>query len=63
MNTAFPLTEYRKPSVGSVVISRLKILIANATDRGATVKAVVPPYSFQSECECPDDCLRDHENE
>ncbi len=21
------------------------------------------PYSFLSECECPDDCLRDHENE
>jgi len=21
------------------------------------------PYSFQSECECPDDCLRDHETE
>ena len=20
-------------------------------------------YSFLSECECPDDCLRDHENE
>jgi hypothetical protein len=20
-------------------------------------------YSFNSECECPDDCLRDHENE
>jgi hypothetical protein len=21
------------------------------------------PYSFLSECECPDDCLRDHANE
>jgi hypothetical protein len=21
------------------------------------------PYSFLAECECPDDCLRDHENE
>ena len=21
------------------------------------------PYSFLSECECPDDCLRDHESE
>ena len=21
------------------------------------------PYSYLSECECPDDCLRDHENE
>lgn len=20
-------------------------------------------YSYTSECECPDDCLRDHENE
>jgi hypothetical protein len=21
------------------------------------------PYSFVAECECPDDCLRDHANE
>ncbi len=21
------------------------------------------PYSFWADCECPDDCLRDHENE
>jgi hypothetical protein len=21
------------------------------------------PYSFLSECECPDDCLRDHDSE
>ena len=21
------------------------------------------PYSFSAECECPDDCLRDHANE
>jgi hypothetical protein len=21
------------------------------------------PYSFLAECECPDECLRDHENE
>ena len=21
------------------------------------------PYSYTSECECPNDCLRDHENE
>jgi len=26
-------------------------------------EAEVRPYSFFAECECPGDCLRDHENE
>ena len=34
-----------------------------AVDDGTLVKPSVRPYSFRSECECPDDCLRDHENE
>jgi hypothetical protein len=31
-----------------------------------TPRTVTPgtvPYSHLAECECPDDCLRDHENE
>jgi hypothetical protein len=27
------------------------------------VGAGTPRYSFWANCECPDDCLRDHENE
>jgi hypothetical protein len=34
-----------------------------AVDDGPLVKPAVRPYSYRSECECPDDCLRDHENE
>lgn len=63
MNIALALPESRQQSVGSVVLSGLMILVAAAADRGTTVKAVPRPYSFLSECECPDDCLRDHENE
>jgi hypothetical protein len=36
-------------------------LIAVADDARATPGG--RPYSFLSECECPDDCLRDHESE
>ena len=28
-----------------------------------SVEDHVPAYSYASDCECPDDCLRDHENE
>jgi hypothetical protein len=63
MNIALALPESRQQSVGSVVLSGLMILVAAAADRGTTVKAVPRPPSFLSECECPDDCLRDHENE
>lgn len=34
-----------------------------AVNDGPVVKPSVRPYSYRSECECPDDCLRDHENE
>ena len=27
------------------------------------VEPATRPYSYASECECPNDCLRDHENE
>ena len=63
MNIALAPTESREQSVGAVVLSRLVTLVAAATGRGTTVEAVPREYSFLSECECPDDCLRDHENE
>ncbi len=38
--------------------------LGRAVDRDRSL--VTPrtvPYSHLAECECPDDCLRDHENE
>ena len=32
-------------------------------DEGSSTTASGSPDSFTAECECPDDCLRDHENE
>ncbi|MEO8571564.1 MAG: hypothetical protein ABI553_07660 [Chloroflexota bacterium] len=34
-----------------------------ADDGDPLVEPAVPENSYSSECECPDDCLRDHENE
>jgi hypothetical protein len=45
------------------VLSRVKGLISATADRDALAASESRPYSFLSECECPDDCLRDHENE
>lgn len=63
MNTAVALPRPRKQTLASIVISRLRSLVAAPTERDRSVKAVARPYSFLSECECPHDCLRDHENE
>ena len=32
-------------------------------DAGSLGGPLTRPYSFLTECECPDDCLRDHANE
>jgi hypothetical protein len=38
--------------------------IARVVDgEGSLAEAGPYPYSFWADCECPDDCLRDHENE
>jgi hypothetical protein len=37
--------------------------ILGSVDDGPRVEPALRPYSYTSECECPDDCLRDHENE
>ncbi len=37
--------------------------ISGVVGDGPGVEPALRPYSFTSECECPDDCLRDHENE
>jgi hypothetical protein len=49
--------------VASAVISRLKGLVSAGADRDVLESMAARPYSFLSECECPADCLRDHENE
>ena len=52
-----------QPAAGSAEPSHPWILGLVAVDDGTLVKPEVRPYSFRSECECPDDCLRDHGNE
>ncbi len=37
--------------------------ILGLVDDGPRVEPALRPYSYTSECECPADCLRDHENE
>lgn len=63
MNPALTLPKAPKQTLGSIVLSGLQSLVAGPADRARTRKAEPRPYSFLSECECPDDCLRDHENE
>lgn len=63
MNSALTLPKARKQTLGSNMLSRFRSLIADTTDRGRSVNESAPLYSFLSECECPHDCLRDHENE
>ncbi len=50
-------------TAGSPEPSHSWIFGLTAVDDRAIVKPAVRPYSYKSECECPDDCLRDHENE
>jgi hypothetical protein len=48
---------------GSPEPSHPWILGLVAADDDTRAAPGVPSYSFLSECECPDDCLRDHETE
>ena len=43
--------------------SRRWILDPFAADEDGGARTSGRPYSFFADCECPDDCLRDHENE
>jgi hypothetical protein len=63
MNFAIARPQPRTQSVASAVLSRVKGLISATADRDALAASETRQYSFLSECECPDDCLRDHENE
>ncbi len=65
----FPMqlnVDVRQPiqqAAGSAEPSHPWILGLIAVEDGPLVKPALRPYSYRSECECPDDCLRDHENE
>jgi len=63
MNIALTLPKAGKQTLGSNMLSRFRSFVADTTDRGRSVNEKARPYSFLSECECPHDCLRDHENE
>jgi hypothetical protein len=43
--------------------AQLWVLDPATDDRGSRPWPLTRPYSFAAECECPDDCLRDHANE
>jgi hypothetical protein len=63
MNLTLDLPQSLKQSVGSAALSRLKSLLSTNADDRTGLAPAARPYSFQAECECLDDCLRDHENE
>ena len=52
-----------QPTVGSVEPSRPWILGLVAVDGIPLTEPRVRQETDLSECECPDDCVRDHENE
>ncbi len=52
-----------QPTTRSVEPWQPWILGPIAIDRGQWATPGARTYSFLAECECPDDCLRDHENE
>jgi hypothetical protein len=52
-----------RQTAGSAEPSNPWILGLVAADDGPRAVPGGLPYSFFAECECPDDCLRDHENE
>ena len=63
MNISIALHQSSSQSVVSAVLTRLKGLVSAPTAGEGMGSTDPRPYSFLSECECPDNCLRDHENE
>jgi hypothetical protein len=52
-----------KETIGSLEPSRLRALGLAVDEDGSLVGPGRRQYSYWAECECPHDCLRDHENE
>ena len=51
------------PTVGSLEPTHLWVLGLDRDDVGPRSEDAGRPYSFLAECDCPDDCPRDHANE
>ena len=50
-------------ATGTAESAQQRIRGLNAVDDGSRAAPAGRPYSFLADCECPADCLRDHENE
>lgn len=59
-DTMIPPTE---PLPGSLDRTKLWLLGLGIDEAGAVVGPGLRRYSFWADCECPDDCTRDHQNE
>ena len=58
--------EQREPAhrlVASPEPSKPWVLGLASDDERTRPAPLLRPYSFWAECECPDDCPRDHDNE
>jgi hypothetical protein len=62
MELSMDLRQPVRGPIGSMEPSHLWI-VGLAADDGQLARPQARPYSYMAECECPDDCLRDHENE
>jgi hypothetical protein len=62
MELSMDLRQPARGAMGSMEPSHLWI-VGLAADDGPPTRPQARPYSYMAECECPDDCLRDHENE
>lgn len=63
MELEMDLRQPIEQTVGSLEPSHLWVLGLALDDDGSIVGPGRRRYSDWAECECPDDCLRDHENE
>lgn len=63
MDLKVDLRQPVKETVGSLEPSHLWVLGLAVGDDGSLVGPGRRQYSYWTDCECPDDCLRDHENE
>lgn len=63
MELELDLQQPNEKTVGSLEPSHLWVLGLALDNAGSLVGPGLRPYSYWAECECPDDCPRDHENE
>ena len=63
MNLQLDQRQPMKQAIGSLEPSHLWVLGLAVDDDGSLVGPNGRQPSYWAECECPDDCPRDHENE